>query len=224
MISHKYKCIFIHIPKCAGTSIEEVLGHFEPPVKRGDQDHRSVRMIQKPILSSYKPFLKNNTTSLLQRLNYNRKEYSNPNNKLTLTKEQYNLYYKFTIVRNPWARAYSWYKNVINDEYKQKELNVSSEITFKNYLKLAAGKRHLRPQTYWLKDYSGKIPLDFIGRFESLNEDFEIVREKLNLPQLKLPHNLKGNTKDYRNYYDEECKKIIEEVYKEEIDIFNYRF
>ena len=29
MVSHKHKCIFIHIPKCAGTSIEEALGHFD---------------------------------------------------------------------------------------------------------------------------------------------------------------------------------------------------
>ena len=42
MISHKhkYKCIFIHIPKCAGTSIEKALGHFELYNGRGRQDHR----------------------------------------------------------------------------------------------------------------------------------------------------------------------------------------
>ena len=41
MISHKHKCIYIHIPKTAGTSIEYKFGHFKE-LKRGVQDHRTI--------------------------------------------------------------------------------------------------------------------------------------------------------------------------------------
>ena len=51
MISHKHTFIFIHIPKCAGTSIESAFGHFDGFSGRGGQDHRSFRMIEKPIVS-----------------------------------------------------------------------------------------------------------------------------------------------------------------------------
>lgn len=51
MISHKYKCVFIHIPKCAGTSIESALGHLDNHVGRGGQDHRTIRMIEKPLFT-----------------------------------------------------------------------------------------------------------------------------------------------------------------------------
>lgn len=49
MISHKYKCIFIHIPKCVGTSIEQALGHFDEYSGRDRQDHRTIRMIENPV-------------------------------------------------------------------------------------------------------------------------------------------------------------------------------
>lgn len=45
MMSYKYKCIFIHIPKSAGTSIEQTLGHFKQ-LKRGVQDHRTIREME----------------------------------------------------------------------------------------------------------------------------------------------------------------------------------
>jgi len=47
MISHKHKCIFIHIPKCAGTSVEYALGHYDrPKEQRKNQDHRFITDIQ----------------------------------------------------------------------------------------------------------------------------------------------------------------------------------
>ena len=39
MISHKHQCIFVHIPKCAGTSIASALGHLDNHTGRGGQDH-----------------------------------------------------------------------------------------------------------------------------------------------------------------------------------------
>lgn len=66
MISHKHKCIFIHIPKCAGTSIEKTLGHFEDYSGRNKQDHRCIRMIE-PI--NVKTFAsKENSMEFMKRL------------------------------------------------------------------------------------------------------------------------------------------------------------
>ncbi len=224
MVSHKHKCIFIHIPKCAGTSIETALGHFDKHTGRGGQDHRTIRMIEKPIfqLDTFKD--KENIMEVLRRTRDFFKEAENPENKVGVTAEQYKSYFKFTFVRNPWDRAFSWYKNVKRDEIHQKSLGLNEMIPFKEFLKRFAGKGMLRPQTYWLKNFNGNIELDFIGRFEHLEEDFREVAKRLNMPLLTLPHKIKGSSTDFRDYYDDESIRIVRKVYKEEIELFGYSF
>lgn len=224
MVSHKYKCIFIHIPKCAGTSIESALGHLERHEGRGGQDHRTIRMIEKPILTPDLFSEKENLLEVLRRLRKRVRKAENPKNKITVTAAQYTDYFKFTFIRNPWDRAFSWYKNVMRDEIHREGLGIKNGISFKDFLKTFAGEGMLRPQTYWLKSFDGDIHLDFIGRFENLEEDFTKVCKYLDIPHISLPHRIKGSSEDYTDYYDPESKRIISEVYQEEIDLFNYSF
>ena len=223
MISHKHQCIFIHIPKCAGTSIEKALGHFDSNTGKVWQDHRSLRMIEQPLI------IPNVFSSIENLIEVRRRIHHqflvvHPLNKLTVTKEQYSNYYKFTFIRNPWARAFSMYKNVMRDNFHKKNYEIAGELSFKKFLRLHSGKGLLRPQTYWIKDFSASITLDFIGRFETLIEDFHQVCKAMHLPQITLPHKIKGSDEDYREYYDWESIDIIDEIYQEEIKMFGYSF
>jgi hypothetical protein len=225
MISHKYKCIFIHIPKCAGTSIESKLGHLDGHNGRSGQDHRSIRMLEQPFLIPNTLFSKENIIELLRRekhLLLNDTE--NQRNKYTVTRQQYNSYFKFSVVRNPWDRAVSWYKNVLNDEIHLKSHGITKEISFKEFILRFAGKGMLKPQINWLKSFNGSIPLDYIGRFENLQEVFQEIVERLKLDDSSFPHLYKGSGDDYRKYFDNETIDVITYIYKEDIDSFNYKF
>lgn len=89
---------------------------------------------------------------------------------------------------------------------------------------LYAGKGMLRPQIYWIKNFKGSIPMDYIGRFENLNEDFKEICNQMNTPNINLPHQIKGSDEDYREYFDKTSIKIVAELYNEEIKMFDYSF
>lgn len=225
MISHEYRCIFIHIPKCAGTSIESALGHLTTHKGRHGQDHRSLRMIEQPWIKPKSFSSIDNLADSCRRFKHQYlQQHLNPNNAITLTKSQYQEYFKFTVVRNPWARAVSCYKNIMRDEVHLKELRIQSDLSFTAFLRKFSGKGMLRPQTYWIKSFDGSIPMDFICRFENLAEDTKTAFSKLGLDDVTLPHKIKGAKDDFREYFDDEANSLILKNFKEEISLFDYSF
>tara|TARA_R100000008_G_scaffold86641_2_gene80623 strand:+ start:2957 stop:3658 length:702 start_codon:yes stop_codon:yes gene_type:complete len=79
----------------------------------------------------------------------------------------------------------------------------------------------------WLVDSEGKDYLDFIGRFESLEQDMFSLNKKLNLNRKEsvFPHkNRSRRDQDYRVYYTEETKAIVDEIFQDEITKFGFQF
>lgn len=131
-------------------------------------------------------------------------------------KQSNNRLYKFSFVRNPWDMFVSLYFFKVHSKYRKEELE---GVTFFEYIKQYDHKTQLSYLTV-----NGKIMVDFIGRFERLQEDFYKVCDALNIPRSDLPHIIKTTHLPYREYYNTQARKIIEEIYKEDIDYFGYEF
>ena len=161
MISHKHKCIFVHIPKAAGTSIEMV---FLDDLKL-DMDNRHSLFLG---ASTNKKLGPRRISHLMAR-EYVEQHY--------ISQELYNQYYKFAFVREPKSRLFSTYKFLQFNEV----MSFDDFINFKLDELLATPKFDffLKSSYDYLYDSNGNCLVDFIGKFENLKQDFEKVRNEL---------------------------------------------
>jgi|TARA_Y100000034_G_C6835391_1_gene377448 hypothetical protein len=148
-----------------------------------------------------------------------------------LKKGKFNSYFKFGFVRNPWSLAVSVFLNrpyTKNRTWGHKCDNfldfVKSYDCASNYCKFEFGMKN---QLSWLTDKSGKILVDFIGKFENLKKDFAIVANRINLKKYNFPHINKANDsnrKHYTKYYNNETIEIVYNNFKKDIKHFGYTF
>ena len=225
MISHKHRCLFIHIPKCAGTSNEHALGYFDGAESEfGGQDHRTMRTLEEAGFSLNMFNSRENMSELARRWRSKRTAHRHSNKNIRLTPEQYRDYFKFTVVRSPWTRVFSVYKYSLKGDPGKvfKGTVLPRDNSFKSFVDVYLGHGLLRSQMHWLKDFNGGLPYDFICKFENLNEDFKVACIKMGIEPVELPHKLQSQTADYHEHYNDELIERVGEFYSEEVNRFDY--
>ncbi len=213
MISHKHKFIFIHIPKCAGSSIKD---HFFTDVKL-DWKAPNYELLY-GWCPKRKIHLQHATTKQLL--------------ETELIKEPvWNSYFKFTIVRNPWDRAYSSYLWVMKDRKINGTFEefMLSEGAFKAVLKnqdtkISRAVQKLRQVDFF--NIEGQYKLDFVGRFESLKDDIERINNILQINEPFEKHSKKSLSRasHYSRFYGKEKRELVERFYKDDIENLGYSF
>lgn len=194
MISHTHKFIFVHINKNGGTSIRNNLSKYCSHQKYKHE------MLFKKIPNNN---VNNSNENLFEKCRF-----------------PFDYYFKFTFVRNPWDRVLSNYffaKQVWN-------LDCSFEYYVKDYLNIYKNKFINLNQLDWISDFKHNVRLDFIGRFENLQNDYDFVCNKIKIPQHKLLHKNKSVHNHYTEYYNKETKQIVAKKYAKDIEYFEYKF
>jgi hypothetical protein len=78
-------------------------------------------------------------------------------------------------------------------------------------------------QSNWVYDMDDRMIVDYVGRYESLEADFEEIKRHLGL-DLELPHLNRTEHRDYRSYYTAETRDLVGELWAVDVRNFDYSF
>jgi len=191
-VYHKIKCVYVHIPKTGGQSIMSMLSQAEfDCINEGEYELDHLKM--KMILDRMKP----------------------------------ESHFKFAIVRHPMNRLISEYN--FSKKYRP-YLPDTESYTFSEYVREISKlnirelphcvANHLYPQVEFVY-HEDELLVDYIGKFENLDESINYVSQKLNRELPVLPH-INKSEKANNFELDSETIKIVQDIYQEDYIRFGY--
>jgi hypothetical protein len=138
--------------------------------------------------------------------------------------------FTFSFVRNPWDKVVSQYHYRLN----------TGQAGFRDYppdfndwVRKTFAEKHplyydqplmFADQMEWIGDFDGRILVDFIGRFENLQSDFDDVCHRIGRKSVILPHLKPSSHAHYRDYYTAQSRNIIADHFERDIRHLGYDF
>ena len=151
------------------------------------------------------------------------------------SKEKFENYFKYTIVRNPYDRLYSAYcflnkGGMSNKDLKFSHDNKLSTMNFEEFVMNWLDESniykgiHLVPQVDFIT-INGEIAVDYVGRQENLGESFVFIRNKLCRKKAKLSIvNQSEREANYLLIYTDEMKEKVQKIYAKDFEMLNYEY
>jgi tetratricopeptide (TPR) repeat protein len=168
IINNTHRFIFVHIPKCGGTSITRMFSHLNR--------YNDLELGGTP----YGEVLEN---IFSQRYGFG-KHSRGPQIRSVVGDDLWQRYYKFATVRNPFSRAISTYSYMKENEHHYKDMQHVSDFNAfvaSGLWDLPGESRMLQPQAEWLIDADGSMVVDDIFHLETLAEHLPAIARRIGL-------------------------------------------
>ena len=210
MISIAKRFLFIHVPKTGGNSIFQVLREYSQERIITPGPHQDGIERFGTANDTYPTILKHSSLSEHQS---------------ALPADVFRSLYKFAILRNPWERMISWFFSP-HRQLPQKTRNTWHGADWnREWFTHFLGRRQTTRHYTCLPDSPTlSHDLDFLMRFEQLDEHFAEVCRRLDIPARPLPKYNQSTREHYSHYYDDELQVLVGQMFHEEIEFAGYRF
>jgi len=192
IINKQHRFIYIHVPRTGGTSIRQAWKDLD---KNGLVDHscKIGRMRKKHV-----------TVRELRCVG-------------KLNDCEFDRYFKFGFIRNPWDRVYSLYCK----HREQSDINCKKGFKYWLFDELQLHQQfQKRPAWHFLRG------VDYVARFESFEKEWDYIFDKVGMPRIDIPHLFKYQEAGtaYRDLYDDEMRAFITRYHYEDIERGEYTF
>lgn len=205
LLSRKKRFIFIHIYKNAGTSITSALLPFT-----ASKGQRGInRILRKLNLSAFdhRPYPTHSTASEIIK---------------QMGQDAFDSYFSFAFVRNPWDWQVSLYSYMLKNTAQVQHELVKSFGNFDTYIRWRCAEE-VRFQKDFVYSENGELLVNFVGRFENLERDFQYICSHIGISAL-LPRQNVSNMKPYQQYYTDETRELVRQAFEPDIALFQYAF
>lgn len=228
--SKKYPLVFFHLPKNAGKSICEALGidkEFHPPhlnqtVLLGDDIRESYTDEQWNTLTKF-TIIRNPWDRLVSLYHFRKKERD-----LLIRLGHKGLWHPDGGDKS--QEGWDFKRWLFTPETAGVE-DYGVFLAYKDLIKInPANKNFFRSsidyvnQIDLITDPENNLYVDYMLRFENLDEELDKMFAELDLERPELPRNNTSSHKHYREYYDDDTKHFVEQLFAKDIEYFNYTF
>lgn len=208
ILSRKHKFIFVHIYKNAGTSIKNALRPFVT-TKMQRESVRALKRLRLPYPQHWDlaPFHEHvQATELVA----------------ALGQSVFDSFFSFAIVRNPWDWQVSLYTSGLKYANQFQPDIVKDFRSFDEYIRWRCDQQVHYQKDFVLSDNDQQI-VDFIGRYENLDQEFEYICSRIGV-FARLPKLNVSKTHDYREYYCDKTIDLVNQAFEPDICAFGYDF
>jgi chondroitin 4-sulfotransferase 11 len=145
--------------------------------------------------------------------------------------DEFKDYFRFSVVRNPWDRfvsAWLYIEETRPLPMRQVLENMPQFKTWDTASLLNRPYYHVtRKQSDLLYGPDGKLHVDFLARYETLQQDMDTICDIIGKPRTNLPleNTCPVERKPYREYFTEQYDRdLFMTHFKEDVEHFNYEF